>query len=470
MTPTDHRRPVAPRPTGQAAPTATTATTAVAVLGFFVVTLDAVVVNVALPTIRQEFGSAITGLQWVVDGYALMFAALLLSAGSAADRFGARRVFTLGLCLFVVASLACGLAPGLDLLVAARFVQGAAAAVMMPASMALIGQAHANPVRRARAVGVWAMGGAVASSTGPVLGGLLTEVSWRLIFWINLPVGLAALVLLVRVAPSPRRPAPLDGTGQVSALVAMGALTYGAIEAGARGFTAPQVLAAFAAAALGLVVFLTAQARGRHPMVPLPLLRTPAVAVSAVIGFAFMVAYYGLPFVFSLYFQQQRGLSPLAAGALFLPMMLIGLVLTPVSARIVERTGHRLPITAGLLVMALGAVALALLPASVPLAVPSALLVLIGLGGPLVMPPTTAVLLNNVAGHSAGTASGVFNTSRQVGGALAIAVYGGLLAGSGGFMAGLRDSLLIAAAVVALAAVAALRLRTTAAARPQEAR
>jgi DHA2 family methylenomycin A resistance protein-like MFS transporter len=160
-----------------------------AVLGFFVVTLDAVVVNVSLPSIRGELGGGITGLQWVVDGYTLMFAALLLSAGSLSDRFGVRRAFGVGVTVFVLASLACGLAPSMGALVAARFVQGAAAAMMMPSSMALIGQAYPDPVKRARAVAMWALGGSVASSAGPVRGGVLTLVSWRLIYFLNLPAG-----------------------------------------------------------------------------------------------------------------------------------------------------------------------------------------------------------------------------------------------------------------------------------------
>src|SRR5215210_889831 len=155
---------------------------AAALLGFFVITLDAVVVNVALPAIRSDLGGGMTGLQWVVDGYTLMFAALLLSSGSLSDRIGARRAFGVGLALFVTASVACGLAPSLGALVVARFIQGAAAAVMMPSSMALIGQAYPDPAKRARAVAMWAMGGAVASSSGPVLGGLLTLISWRMIF------------------------------------------------------------------------------------------------------------------------------------------------------------------------------------------------------------------------------------------------------------------------------------------------
>src|SRR3954468_8510629 len=215
---------------------------ATAVLGFFVVTLDAVVVNVALPSIRGDLGGGITGLQWVVDGYTLMFAALLLSAGSLTDRFGARRAFGAGVAVFVLASLACGLAPGMGALVAARFLQGAAAAVMMPSSMALLGQAYPNPVKRARAVAIWALGGSVASSAGPVLGGALTLVSWRLFFFLNLPVGVVALLLLARTARSPHRPAPFDWAGQVTAVLAMGGLTYGAIETGAAGVAAPRVL------------------------------------------------------------------------------------------------------------------------------------------------------------------------------------------------------------------------------------
>ncbi|MFF5546848.1 MULTISPECIES: MFS transporter [Streptomyces] len=428
------------------------ATLAAAVLAFFVITFDAVVVNVALPSIRGDLGGGITGLQWVVDGYTLMFAALLLSAGSLTDRIGARRALATGVAVFAVASAACGLAPGLGVLVAARFVQGSAAAVMMPASMALIGQAYPDERRRAHAVAIWAMGGAVASSSGPVLGGLLTGLSWRWIFFINLPVGAVALVLLARAARSPHRRVPFDWTGQVTAVAAMGGLTYGEIEAGADGFGAPRVMTAFAVAVVALAAFLAAQARGSHPMMPLDLFRSRTVTISVGVGFAFIVGYYGLPFVISLYLQQMRGLSALATGAAFLPMMLIGAVLTPFSARLAERIGARTLVTAGLALMSAGLVILALTPASTPVWAIAALMVLIGLAGPLVMPPVTAVLLNAVPAHRAGVASGVFNTSRQIGGALAVAVFGALLAQPAGFHTGMRVSLLIAAAVALAAA------------------
>jgi MFS transporter, DHA2 family, methylenomycin A resistance protein len=434
-------------------------TLSAAVLGFFMITLDAVIVTIALPSIRHDLGGGITGLQWVVDGYTLMFAALLLSAGALADRIGARRAFGAGLVLFTVASAACGLAPGLAVLIVARFVQGASAAVLMPSSMSLLRQAYPDQARRARAIALWGLGGGVAASCGPVLGGLLTLASWRMIFCVNVPAGAVALLLLARTRRSPHHKVPFDWTGQVTAVLAMGGLTYGAIEAGATGFTAPRVLAAFAVAVVALAAFLAAQARGAHPMLPLSLFRSRAVSVAVAAGFAFVVGYYGLPFLMSLYLQQQRGLSPLAAGAAFVPMMVTGAALTPLSPRLAGKLGSWRLITAGLVLMTAGLIILALVPFSTPLWALAGLMILVGLGGPTVTPSATTVLLNGVPRHQAGTASGVFNTSRQVGGALAIAVFGALLANRATFLQGLRVSLLLAAAVALAAAAASLALR-----------
>ncbi|MBO2458365.1 MFS transporter [Actinomadura violacea] len=434
------------------------ATLAAAVLGFFVITLDATIVNVALPSIRAALGGGITGLQWVVDGYTLMFAALLLSAGALSDRIGARRAFGAGLVVFVAASAACGLASSLGMLVAARFVQGAGAAVTMPTSMALVRHAYPDAGRRARAVGLWAMGGAVAAAAGPVLGGLLSLASWRTIFWINLPAGAVALLLLARTPPSPTRAAPFDRIGQATGVLAMGGLTYGAIEAGQAGLTAPRVVIALAVAAAAFAAFAVAQARSPHPMVPPDLFRSATVTIAVVIGFAFMVGFYGLPFLFSLSFQQQHGLSPLGAGVAFLPMMVLSACVTPFSARIAERTGPRPPVVAGLGLMAAGSIALAVVPAAAPVWATALLLIPVGLAGPLVMPPVTAVLMDHVPAHRTGTAGGVFNTSRQIGGALAVAVFGALLSGSGGFEHGLRLSLALAAVIALAAAAAATRL------------
>jgi EmrB/QacA subfamily drug resistance transporter len=428
-----------------------------AVLGFFMITFDAVAVNVALASIRDDFGAGITGLQWVVDGYTLMFAALLLWSGALTDRIGARRAFGAGLGLFVSASLACALAPTIGALVAARFVQGSAAAVMMPASMALVGQAYPNPRRRARAVAMWAMGGALASSTGPVLGGVLTLVTWRLIFLINLPVGIAGLVLVARIAPSLRRRVPFDWIGQTTAVVAMAGLTFGVIEGGAAGFTAPDVVVALTIAATALVAFVATEARVSPPMVPLRMFRSREVRVSMAVGFAFVVGYYGLPFVMSLYLQQLRGLSSFQAGLVFVPMMISGAVLTPRSARIVEHAGPRRVITGGLVLLAAGLALLVTVTATTPVGVVAVMMVLVGVAGPLIIPPMTAVLLNSVPDGEAGTASGVFNTSRQIGGALAVALFGALI-GAGELLDGLHLSVLIAAVVAVVAAAAATRL------------
>ena len=432
-----------------------------ALLGFFMVTLDAVVVNVTLPTIRADLGGGVAGLQWVVDGYTLMFAALLLTAGSLADRLGAKRAFGSGLAVFVLASVACGLAPTLGFLIGARFVQGTAAAAMMPASMALIRQAFPDPKARGRAVGVWAMGGAVASSSGPVLGGVLNLVDWRLIFFLNVPVGAVALLLLAGTQHSQPRVVPFDVIGQITGVLAMGGLTFGVIEAGSHGFADPAVIAAFAVAVLALAGFVRAQQVVAHPMLPLQLFRSRTVVITVASGFAFMVGYYGLPFVVSLFLQENRGLTALQTGVVFLPMMLIGLVLIPFSARLGERLGRKTLIVTGLLLMTAGLAATGLLPASAPLGLLAASMVLVGLGGPTVSPSATAILLDAVAHDQAGVASGVFNTSRQVGGALAVAVFGGLLADPDTFVRGVHTSLLIAAGVLAVTTVLALFLPVT---------
>jgi DHA2 family methylenomycin A resistance protein-like MFS transporter len=432
---------------------------AVALLGFFVITLDALVINVALPAIERDLGGGMKGLLWVVDGYTLMFAALLLFAGTLSDRIGARQAYGAGLAIFVAASVACALAPALGVLVAARFVQGTGAAVMLPASLAMIREAYTDPVKRARAIALWAVGGAVASAAGPVVGGFLTLLSWRLIFFINLPVGVVALYLLFHVSRSPRRAVPFDWGGQVAAVLGMGALTFGLIEGGAEGFDAPRVLLALAVAMAALTTFLVVQVRGSHPMVPLDLFRSRPVAVSASVGFAFMVGFYGLVFLLSLYFQEQRGLSPLATGLAFLPMTALSIFVNPASARIAERFGPRVPIAAGQALMATGLLSLSVAVTGAPIALLSILTIPVGLGASLAIPIVTALLINSVPAERAGIAGGVLNTCRQVGGALAVAVFGTLVANRDTFLDGMQVSLLIAALLLTTTAVVSWLLR-----------
>lgn len=433
---------------------------AVAALGVFVVTLDALVVNVALPSIGRDLGGGITGLQWVVDGYTLMFAALLLSAGALADRIGARRAFGVGMVLFVAASASCGLAPSIGVLVAARLAQGAGAAVMMPATLTLIRETYHDGARRARAIALWSLGASAASAAGPVVGGFLTLLSWRAIFFINLPVGVVALVLFARVPRSPRRAAPFDWVGQVAAVLGMGALTYGLIEGGADGFTAPQVVGMMALAVVALAAFLVAEARGTHPMLPLELFRSRAVTISVVGGFTFTVGFYGLVFLYSLYLQQLRGLSPLAAGLTFVPMTALTAVVTLLAPRVAARFGPRVPIAGGQVLIAAGLLSLcAAAAAGASIWLLAAFSILVGFGGALAVPTITALLLGSVPAERAGTASGMLNTFRQFGGALAVAVFGALVAHRETFLQGLEVSLVIAALLLLLTAAISLLLK-----------
>ncbi|MEW9551139.1 MFS transporter [Nonomuraea sp. NPDC050783] len=430
-----------------------------ALLGFFLISLDALIVTVALPDIGRGLGGGMSGLQWMVDGYTLVFAALMLCAGALSDRVGARRAYGGGLVLFALASAACGLSPGLGVLVAARLVQGAAAAVMMPASLALVRQGFPDQVSRGRAIAVWTMGGAAAVAAGPVLGGALTaSVGWRWIFFVNLPASLLALILLIRVPASPRLPARIDVAGQVTAVLAMGALTYGVIEGGEQGFGRPLVVASLAVAVVAAAAFLAVQVRSAHPMLPLPLFGSRVVVVSLAVGFMLNVAYYGGVFVFSLYLQQERGQSALQAGLMFLPMTALVAVANLASARLAGRFGPRVPMVAGQLAGAAGLAALVGVGAHTGVWVVAALMVPVSLGGALTVLALTAMLLDAVPADRAGTASAVLNTGRQAGGAIAVAVFGALLAGAGTFLAGMRWSMLIAAAGLVLTAGATLTL------------
>jgi DHA2 family methylenomycin A resistance protein-like MFS transporter len=431
---------------------------AVGSLGFFLITLDISIVNVALPNITRDLGGGTTGQQWTIDGYTLLFASLLLFAGNLADRAGAKKALILGIAVFTLASAGCAAAPGIGALVAARCVQGAGAAVMLPASMALIREAFPDSARRARALGVWAVGGAVAGLVGQPLGGLLTTLDWRLVFVINLPVGIGMTLFLVTVARSPTRPARFDGAGQVLAVVALAGLVYGLIEGGHLGFTSPTVVATLVLAAAATAAFIAVQARVAHPMMPLGLFRSKGFRIALGVGFAFMVGNYGNVFITSLFLQQYLGLTPLRAGLVYIPSAVFAIAGNLASGPLTNRFGPRRPVVAGQLLMVVGLIALVATVhlGSVPLV---ALCVIpIGAGGSLAMPAVTGVVLDGVRPDQAGTASAVFNTFRQVGGAVAIAVFGSLIAGSTTFLPGARAGLAIAAALLLITALTSLKI------------
>ncbi|MGW6647490.1 MFS transporter [Streptomyces iakyrus] len=429
-------------------------------LGFTVITIDVSAVNIALPAIRDSLDGGMSGLQWVVDAYTLMFAALMLSAGALADRTGARRAYTWGIALFTLASLACALAPGIGVLVAARVAQGAAAAVVMPASLALIRQVYEDARARARAIALWTVGGSVAMAAGPVLGGLLTDsAGWRAVFLLNLPVGAVILVLLVRVPRSPRRPAALDAGGQITAVLALAGLAFAVIEGGHLGWTSGPVLGAGALALAAGCAFRVVEARHPRPMVPLSMLRDRRVSMSLAVGFAVNAAFYGGIFLLGLYYQQLRGMSAIAAGLMFVPMAAVVTATNLVSPRLAERVGRRPVIVAGQLVFAGAMLAMLPLAPHTPVWLVLVLLLPLSIGGALAVPALTALLMDVVPQERAGTASGLLNSLRQTGGALAVALFGGLLSGAGdGFsLPGMRIGL-VAVAVLLLATTALSRL------------
>ncbi|WP_405738125.1 MFS transporter [Streptomyces sp. NBC_00028] len=426
-------------------------TLAAALLGFALITLDASVVNVALPSIGSVLGGGMSGLQWVVDAYTLAFAALMLSTGAFADRAGASRAYGIGITVFTLASAACGLAPTLPALIGARVVQGVAAAVVLPASLALVRQAYDDPARRARAVAVWAAGGSVAVALGPVAGGALTAAwDWRGIFFVNLPLGAVALALLVRAPRSPRRPAPLDLPGQVAAAVTLASLTFAVIEGGSMGWVAWGV--AIAAA----VAFARIELRHPHPVVPFGLFRNLTVSVAVAVGAACSVAFYGSVFVFSLFFQQVQGRSALYAGLMFLPMSALIGATNLLSGKLAGRYGARLPMLVGQGLALVGLLLLLYVDETTPPALVAALLVPLALGCALTVPPLTTLMMEAVPAERAGLAAGVLNAARQVAGGLGIAVFGALVAG--GFVAGMRLSLAISAALFAVTWLVSFRL------------
>ncbi|MEV6192173.1 MFS transporter [Streptomyces sp. NPDC051920] len=428
-----------------------------ALLGFTVITIDVSAVNIALPAIGTSLSGGMTGLQWVVDAYTLMFAALMISAGALADRAGARRAYAWGVALFTLASLGCALAPGIGVLVAARVAQGGAAAIVMPASLALVRQAYDDARARARAIALWTVGGSVAMAAGPVLGGLLTDsAGWRAVFLLNLPVGAVILGLLVRVPRCVRRPAAVDVGGQLTAVLALAGLAFAVIEGGHLGWTSGPVGAAAALAVASGCAFVVVEARHRRPMVPLSMLTDRRVAVPLAVGFAVNAAFYGGIFLLGLYYQQLRGMSAIEAGLMFVPMSAVVTATNLVSPRLAERIGRRPVIVAGQLVFTGAMLAMLPLAADTPVRLVLILLLPLSIGGALVVPALTALLMDAVPGERAGTASGLLNSFRQTGGALAVALFGGLLAGSGGdfSLPGMRVGLLAVAAL--LAATAAL--------------
>jgi DHA2 family methylenomycin A resistance protein-like MFS transporter len=420
-------------------------------LGYGVVQLDVTIVNTALDTIGRSLGSGVAGLQWVVSTYTIAFAALILTAGALGDRIGARRVFMGGFSIFTAASLGCAMAPNAAVLIAARAAQGLGAALLVPNSLALLSHAYPDDRERGRAVGTWAAGASLALTAGPLVGGGLIALNgWRAIFLVNLPIGLAGLWLTWRYAGettrSPQR--ELDLPGQLLAIASLGAIAAALIEGGHAGWRNPWVIAGFVAAVLLGVLFVLQERRTAQPMLPLPLFRKRMFALTSVIGLLVNVAFYGLIFVFSLYFQQINHWSPLATGLAFVPMMGAVLPVNLIAPRLAERFGAPAVIATGAAIAAMGSLTLLGIGAGTGYPAVVAQLVAIGGGLGLLVPPLTSALLGSVDKARSGLAAGVLNSTRQTGSVVGVALFGSLLGGSSSFVGGAHVALLISAALL----------------------
>ncbi|MGC1413405.1 MAG: MFS transporter [Acetobacteraceae bacterium] len=425
--------------------------------GFAVVQLDVSIVNVALARISESLGGGVADLQWVIDSYAVAFASLLLAAGALGDRIGARRAYIAGLTVFAIASVACGISPGIGALIAARALQGVGAALVVPCSLALLTHACGDDsAARAHAISLWTAAGSVTLSAGPLLGGLLVDaLGWRSIFLVNIPIGAAGIWWTWRtVAETPRRSGALDLPGQVLAMLTLLGLTGAIIEAGHRGMDAPQVIAGFVGALLCGAGFMLREAHTADPIVPLGFFRNSTFSASTLVGLVINLTLYGTIFLLGLYLQQTLGYSPTIAGFAFLPLPIV-LGMANVAAGIIGyRFGLRIPMALGLVIAGIGYGLLARLSATTHYASLLPGLVVIPLGVGLSVPLMTSALLAPVPRSRSGVASGVLNTVRQAGGGIGVALFGALMAGGG--VAGIRNALMLSEALLVCGAVAAV--------------
>jgi EmrB/QacA subfamily drug resistance transporter len=442
-------------------------TLAAVAFGLFMIMLDNTVVNVALPAIQRDLSADLSELQWVVTGYALTFAALMLIGGKAADAYGRRLVFVVGIAVFTLASLWCGLADSGSMLIAARVVQGAGAALMNPATLSIIA-ATFPPRQRGTAIGIWAGVAALALAIGPLVGGLLTEhLSWHWIFYVNIPVGALAIIASFLFIDESRDETHerLDVPGLATSGLGLFALTYALIEANTYGWGSARIVGAFAVGAIALAAFVVLERTQRAPMLPLDLFRSGTYTGANVVVLLVALAMFGVFFFVSLYMQNILGYSAVQAGAAFLPMTVLIILIAPIAGRASDRVGSRWLMTTGMGLLAVQLVYFSqltqrssywdLLPA----------MIVGGVGMALTMTPSAAAATRSVPVAKAGVGSAVLNAFRQVGGSIGVALIGAIMAAEAGgrqtaeaFMDGFESSLLVAAVIAFAGSIVSLVL------------
>jgi EmrB/QacA subfamily drug resistance transporter len=438
--------------------------------GLFMIMLDNTVVFVALAAIQSDLKISQSELEWVVSGYALTFAVLMLTGGKLADLLGRRRIFIVGLAIFTASSLACGLATGAGFLIGARVVQGVGAALMNPATLSII-VATFPPRQRGTAIGIWVGISAMALAIGPLIGGILTEqINWSWIFFINVPVGIAGIIvsrLFITESRDESEEQRLDLPGLISSAVGLFGLTYALIEGNNYGWSSPRILAGFALAAAGLVSFVMLEHRQRVPMLDLSLFKNPTFAGANVTMLLVALAMFGVFFFNSLYLGQVLGYSPIQTGATFLPLTILIVFVAPLAGRFSDKIGSRWLMGVGLVLLSGSLLSFSTLGVDSTFwdIVPG--LILGGFGMSLAMTPTTAAAMGSVPVDKAGVGSAVLNSMRQVGGSLGIALMGAIVAASVSvlptspeypdqFVEGYHNALHVAAVIAILGAVVAV--------------
>jgi EmrB/QacA subfamily drug resistance transporter len=400
---------------------------AICCMSLVIVGLDNTIVNVALPSIQRELHASVSGLQWTVDAYVLVLASFLMLSGSTADRLGRRRTFQTGLALFTLGSLLCSLAPSLGWLIAFRMLQAIGGSMLNPVAMSIIVNTFTDTAERARAIGIWGGTVGVSLALGPVVGGaLIASVGWRGIFWVNIPVGVAAIILTALFVPESRAPRArrLDPVGQVLVIVTLASLIYAIIEGPGSGWSSAKILGIFALAAVALAALIMYEPRRREPLLDLRFFRSAPFSGATVVAIAAFAALAGFLFLNTLYLQDVRGFSALHAGLLTLPLAVATAFFGPISGRMIGRHGPRLPLLIAGVAMTAAGVLLTGLTNGTSVAWLLLSYVVFGLGFGMVNAPITNTAVSGMPRDQAGVAAAVASTSRQIGQSLGVAVVG----------------------------------------------